>query len=431
MTIAPLRSTLSSQPTTHPATRASRRRVTVVAISAAIVALPLLRPSGPGNTGMVDLALVGAVLAAAMWASARSHVIRVPYAIPVGLTMVAGALAATLADMGVDGRGNGLIALVQDMFVLLWAGAIATVGQDRQLLDVICRAWAYSAVAWATVLIIADLTGQNWLSGVSGADGIRASFTLGDPNLAANYFICGLLVIRATRRPRATGWRWFSCALVVTAVVLTLSNGGMLALMAATTAGWLFRLASRRGLLVAVAAAASLAITVTAGLTMIDVQAVIVNAEQASPLARDSIGRESESGGSRSTLTEEATRMWFTGQDVLGLGPGNTQQTLRRRQAAYVKEAHNDYLAAILERGVLGGLALVALAVAVAVRARRISRPGGVEPSFLEVVPRPELLAAGIVVIAVSALFYEVLHFRHVWALLGLVAALELSGRRP
>jgi cell division protein FtsW (lipid II flippase) len=430
MTIAPVRPTLNSQPSAHPATRTGRRRLTVVAISVAVVALPLLRPSGPGNTGAVDLALLGAVLAAAMWASARSHVIRLPYAIPVGLTMVAGALAATLADTGVNGRGEGLIALAQDMFVLVWAGAIATVGQDRQLLDVICRAWAYSAVAWAAVLIIADLTGQNWLSGVSGADGIRASLTLGDPNLAADYFICGLLVIRATRRPRATGWRWFACALVVTAVVLTLSNGGMLALIAATTAGWVFGLARRRGLLVAGAAAALLAIVGTVAFATINLQDVIVSAEQASPLARDSIGREAESGGSRSTLTEETARMWFTGQDVLGLGPGNTQQTLRSRQAPYVKEAHNDYLAAILERGVLGGLALVALAVAVAVRARRIARPGGVDPPFLEVVPRPELLAAAIVAIAVSALFYEVLHFRHVWALLGLVAALELSGRR-
>lgn len=430
MTAAPASPPLASQPLAHPSMRLGRWRLTLVAICVAVVALPLLRPSGPGNTGAVDLALVGAMLVAAMWASARSHVIRLPYAFPVGLTVFAGALAAVLADMGANGRGNGLVALAQDVFVLGWAGAIATVGQDRQLLDVLCRAWAYSAIAWAAVLIVADLTGQTWLSGISGADGIRASFTLGDPNLAANYFICGLLVIRATRRPRATGWRWFACALVVTAVVLTLSNGGMLALITATVAGWLFTLAGRRGLLVAAAAAAFLAVAGAAAAGTIDVHDVIVRAEQASPMARDSIGREAESGGSRGTITQEAARMWFAGQDVLGLGPGNTQATLRSRQAAYAKEAHNDYLAAILERGVLGGLALMALAGAVAVRARRISRPGGVGPPFRELVPRPELLAAAVVAIAVSALFYEVLHFRHIWALLGLIAALELTGRR-
>ncbi|HEX2773253.1 MAG TPA: O-antigen ligase family protein, partial [Micromonosporaceae bacterium] len=231
-------------------------------------------------------------------------------------------------------------------------------------------------------------------------------------------------------RPRATGWRWCACALVVTAVVLTLSNGGMLALITATVAGWLFAVARRRGPLVAAGAAAFLAVAAAAAVATIDVHDAMVRAEQASPMARDSIGRQIESSDSRSTLTREAARMWFAGQDVLGLGPGNTLATLRSRQAGYVKEAHSDYLAAILERGVLGGLALTVLATAIAVRARRISRPRGVSPPFREVVPRPELLAAAVVAIAVSALFYEVLHFRHVWALLGLIAALELTGRR-
>ena len=78
----------------------------------------------------------------------------------------------------------------------------------------------------------------------------------------------------------------------------------------------------------------------------------------------------------------------------------------------------------------LGAAALVLLAVAVAVRCRRIAPPGGLAPDFRAVVPRPELLAAACVAIAISAMFYEVLHFRHVWAVFGLIAALELSGRR-
>ena len=37
------------------------------------------------------------------------------------------------------------------------------------------------------------------LSGEIARNGVRAAFTLGDPNLAANYFICSLLVLRAAR----------------------------------------------------------------------------------------------------------------------------------------------------------------------------------------------------------------------------------------
>src|SRR5947199_60231 len=262
----------------HPATRLARWRLTIVAISVAVAALPLLRPSGPGNTGMVDLALVGALLVAGMWASIRSHILRLPYALPVGLTVLAGAL-------------------------------------------------------------------------------------------------------------------------VVTAIVLTLSNGGMLALVLATACGALFRIARRRGLFVAVAVGVALALAGIGATRVIDVHGWVTRVEASSPFVRDSLGRESESGGSRSTLIKEASAVWLRGDSVLGLGPGNTEATLRDRQAAYVKEAHNDYVAALLERGVLGATALVLLAATLAVRARRISVAGGIAPEFREVVPRPELLAAAVIAV--------------------------------
>ena len=409
----------------HPATRLARWRLTIVAISVAVAALPLLRPSGPGNTGMVDLALVGALLVAGMWASIRSHILRLPYALPVGLTVLAGALATANLEgaAATDGVSTSLLALVQDVFVFAWAAAVTTLGQDRKMLDVLCRAWAF-------ILIVGEIAGQNWLTGINARDGIRASLTLGDPNLAADYFIVALLVMRAAQRPRRTVRRWLACALVVTAIVLTLSNGGMLALVLATACGALFRIARRRGLFVAVAVGVALALAGIGATRVIDVHGWVTRVEASSPFVRDSLGRESESGGSRSTLIKEASAVWLRGDSVLGLGPGNTEATLRDRQAAYVKEAHNDYVAALLERGVLGATALVLLAATLAVRARRISVAGGIAPEFREVVPRPELLAAAVIAVAFSALFYEVLHFRHVWALFGLVAALSLSSRR-
>ncbi len=404
-------------------------RLTLVTVSAAAVALPLLRPTGPGNTGVVDLALIGAMITAAMWASARSHVLRAPYAIPVLVSVVAGALAAVVDVSDTGAARNSLVALAQDVFVFGWAAAITTVGQDRHLLDAFCRAWAYSATAWAALLVGAELLGLNWLAGIQSGDGLRASLTLGDPNLAADYFICGLFVMRAARRPRHNGRRFLACALVVVATLLTLSNGGLLALVVATVAGALFALARRRGVLVAAAAGAALAIGATATVSVVDVPALVTQAEQVSPLARDSIGREAESGGSRSTLVREGLRLWFSGDVVVGAGPSNTESMLRARQAPYVKEAHNDFLAALLERGALGAIGLLLLAVAVAVRVRRIC--AAVDPPFHDVVPRPELLAAAVLAVAVSALFYEVLHFRHVWALFGLIAALELARRPP
>jgi hypothetical protein len=414
----------------HPATGLGRWRLTVVAISFAVAALPLLRPSGPGNTGLVDLALVGAMLVCVMWASARSYPVRLPYAIPVGLMVLAGALAVAMSGADTNTTWRGVVALAQDVFVLCWAAAVATMGQDRELLDTFCRAWAYSVTGWAVVLIVADILGIGWLSGVSEANGIRASLTLGDPNLAASYFLCGLLVIRAARRPRRAGLRWLACALVVTALVLTLSNGGILAMIVATVVGALFALWRRRGALPALGAAALLVIAIGALVTTVDVRDWVAQVEESSPLVRDSLGREAESSGSRSALVEESVRVWTRLDTLTGVGPGSTRTTLLEGQAPYVKEAHDDYLAALLERGVLGVAALGLLITAVAVRARRACGPAGLSPPFREVVPRPELLGAALVAVALSAVFYEVLHFRHVWALLGLVAALAQTGRR-
>jgi O-antigen ligase len=413
-----------------PTRRLGRFRLTQVAICLAIVALPLLRPSGPGNTGMVDLALLVAMFASAMWASLRSQRLRLPYALPMGLTMLAGAIAVAAGGASSGAAGRGLLAIGQDVFVLGWAAAVATLGRDPKLLDMLCRAWAYSAAGWAAVLIIGELAGISAITGISARDGIRASLTLGDPNLAANYFLCGLLVIRATRRPRRRGLRVFMCALVVTGVILTLSNGGILAMLIATVAGALFRIATRRGLLPALAAGLVLVGLAGATLAAFDVHTWVTRVEQTTPFIRDSIGRQAESGGSRSMLLREGVKLWLHGETILGVGPGNTETTLRARQAPYVKEAHDDYLAALLERGLLGGIALVLLATGLAVRTRRICRPGGVDPPYLDVVPRPELLAAAVVAVAVSGMLYETLHFRHVWALFGLIAALEAGRER-
>ena len=91
--------------------------------------------------------------------------------------------------------------------------------------------------------------------------------------------------------------------------------------------------------------------------------------------------------------------------------------------------AHDDYTAAPVERGVLGGVALICLLVIVAARCRRIgSQP--LRPEYADVFPRPELLGAAVIGMFMSAMFYQVLHFRHLGALLGIVAALDLWGRR-
>jgi len=161
----------------------------------------------------------------------------------------------------------------------------------------------------------------------------------------------------------------------------------------------------------------------------VHVQGIVQQAQASSPLLKDSIGRQAESTGSRSTVLQETARLYFNDDTPFGIGPGGTKAAFAAHQFGYVKMAHDDYAAAPVERGVLGGVALICLLVIVATRCRRIAtRP--LRPEYADIFPRPELLGAAVIGMFLSAMFYQVLHFRHLWALLGIVAALDLWGWR-
>ena len=74
------------------------------------------------------------------------------YACPVGLSVLAGSLAAVVAYSGAYvSVGGSLLALVQDVFLFLWAVAIANVSREPALLRAVTRAWAISSTFWAAV----------------------------------------------------------------------------------------------------------------------------------------------------------------------------------------------------------------------------------------------------------------------------------------
>ena len=85
-------------------------------------------------------------------------------------------------------------------------------------------------------------------------------------------------------------------------------------------------------------------------------------------------------------------------------------------------------MAAVVERGVEGGIALIVLIWAIAWRAGTAAR-GQLKADFAAVVPRRDALIGALLGLAVAAAYYQVLHFRHAWALLALIAAVQIWGR--
>ena len=290
----------------------SRRANAVkVVMGLAIWAMPMLRPAGPGNTAPADLFLGLAILVTALWFASRSHVMRFPYMFPVGLSILAGALASTVAySHAYVSVGGGLVSLIQDAFLLAWCIGIANVGRDPALLRSMGRAWAISATCWAALMII-GVFGHR-LPVRSGPEERRAGRVHPRRPQPRGHLLHLLSAGAAGHAvPAASCDQMALLRVIVTAIVLTGSNGGALVLIIATVLGAIFRMARRRG-----RARDHHRGRARAGRPAHRparaVQSIVARAQTSSQFLNDSIGRQAESSGSRSMILSQTEQLYLT-----------------------------------------------------------------------------------------------------------------------
>jgi hypothetical protein len=280
--------------------------------------------------------------------------------------------------------------------------------------------WAVLSICWATVLTGASVLGLTAVEGIVAREGNRALFTFGDPNYAATFWVCSIFVVHATQRPRNPWLRSVGYLLLLWSLVLTESNGGVLELLAGCGLVIGVAVYRRRGAPAALAAVVAVTLGVGAALTAVPVSRIQTWARASGqPLLVNSLGRSDGSSAQRSILIHETLQL-YAQDGIAGSGPGTTKQLLTAGQFAYAKEAHDDYLAALVERGPIGVLGVLILTVAAARWAARVLR--GPPHGWVEL-PRPAGLVAALVAMALAGTYYEVLHFRFVWLLLALMAA--------
>jgi O-antigen ligase len=254
--------------------------------------------------------------------------------------------------------------------------------------------------------------------------GSRAALTFGNENGAAAYFALSLVVVLIFGIPRRRTLRLGAVTLIGVALLLTGSLAGvaslaLVAIAAPTLAVW-----RRWGVVPAIALSLAGMLCAAAALWLVNTPR-LVDAASASGIAivRDSLGRGRASSGSRALLAREIEDLIKTGPPI-GRGPASTAASLRARQAGYPKEAHNDFAAALAERGIGGAVGVILIfiavtwrAVEVAVRSRRPRTALG----------HPYLFLAAVPVLLVFAFTHEILHDRAVWMFFGLLAAAHLS----
>jgi hypothetical protein len=394
-------------------------RTTAVVACVALVFQPILRPAGPGNSSPVDVLTVATVLLSLVWAATCGRRLGAPYTLAGGLMLLSGGIAGLAGPL----PGTSLLNLSKEILLLAWCIALYNLARRPGVLRMFTSAFAYAAVVWASVLVAATLAHVAVIEGISPTEGDRKLFTLGDPNYAATYWVVSMFMVYAAQRPRRRVLRWFGYAMLLWALLLSQSNGGVLMLVVglaflATYTAW------RKGGAVA-AACVVLAGVLAAGGAL--TAAPLAHLQDQAQLSQQSelvntVGRSGESTEQRGTLVQESVQLyeqrWLTGS-----GPGTTKTLLTDQQFAYAKEAHDDYLAALVERGPLGVVGLLTLLVSAGLRSARVLRaPPGT--GFAAQVPRPAGLVAALVGLAVAGAYYEVLHFRFLWVVLAMVAVL-------
>ncbi len=400
--------------------RGSAQRVAVITLVLAVIFQPVLHPTGPGNSSPVDLFIVAAIVTALVWLAGTHQKLRAPYFIPVALFVAAGAASGLVSEL----PSTALVTLLIDLLLFAWCTTVVNVLTGPRAMRYALVAWSWSGIFWAMLFIAAWAAHITTLEGISPAEGNRLAFTFGDPNYASWFWDATIFVIFAARTPGKRWLRFLGYATLVWALALTESNGGVLALGLGISLLLMVRYYRRHGWAGVIATGLIIGLAIGTFFTVVPLNAIRQWAlDSGQPLLVNSIGRSAQSSDERGLLIQETIQLYQRSDGLVGLGPMSAKQLLANWYYPYSNEAHDDFLAALCERGALGLFALIFLVGCVVVRAGPVLRRPLSAP-MRAAVPAPAGLVASMLAIGVNSFYEEVLHFRPLWILFGITAVL-------
>jgi lipopolysaccharide/colanic/teichoic acid biosynthesis glycosyltransferase len=403
-----------------PLARGSAQRVAVITLILAVVFQPILHPTGPGNSSPVDLLIVAAIVTALVWLAGTHRKLRAPYFIPVALFVAAGAASGLVSSLPT----TALLTLVIDILLFAWCTTVVNVLSGPRVMRYALVAWSWSGIGWAGVVIAAWLGHVTRLEGLTAADGNRVMFTFGDPNYASWFWAATIFVVYASHVPTKRWMRFVGYVMLVWALTLTESNGGALALGVGISFLLVVKNYRRHGWAGAIATGLTIGLAVGTFFTVLPLnQLRYLAANSGQPLLVNSIGRSAQSSNERSLLIQEVVGLYQRSDGAIGLGPASTKPLLGAGLYPYANEAHNDWLAALAERGAVGLFALLLLGGCVIARASPVLK-WQLSPPMAAAVPYPVGIVAGVLAVSVNSFYEQILHFRTLWLLFGIIAVL-------
>jgi len=409
--------------------------VSLFLLGGVVVFLPLLLPSGPGNTALVDLfaALYVVAVLAGMLRSGRP--LRTPAGAAFGLVL----LASVIALIASADPSTGLLNLAIDLYLFALFLAICNdlAGRARAL-QAILKTWVVAALGWAMLLIATFFHAlpaglAKALLGQTFND--RLATTTGNPNLAASFMLVSWFVALSSPWPRRRPARVLVLGAILLGMWVTGSNGALTGLaggLAALALGHYLRAARSREQLMALAGAGLLVLTLALGVVVSVVGIPRFGLADVNAIAaRERNGAFADNLGRLDRGTRVRLQLWDSGfrgagsRLAVGLGPGEAIDVTVNAKGGH-QSLHNDFIAYLIERGVLGLAGLVVMYGAFLRWGGFLLMAEGRGPATMRG------LGAGVASNLVMSMSHETMHFRHVWVLFALcwVAATVVADRQ-
>jgi len=409
--------------------------VSLFLLGGAVFLLPLLVPAGPGNSALVDLFAVCYIVAALFGLLRNGRPLRWPAGAAFGLILLASLIALTASANPSKGLLNLLIELY--LFALFLAICNDLGGRERALHTAL-KVWVVAAFAWGTLLIATFLHAvptsvAKALLGQTFDD--RLATTTGNPNLAASFMLVSYFVALSSPWPRRRVTRFLVLGWILFGMYVTGSNGALTGVLG----GWAFlalgpslRAARTREQLMGLVGGGLLLVTVALGVTVALLGVPRLSLAEVSALAaREREGAFAENLGRLDRGTRARLELWDSGfrgagsRLAVGLGPGEAIDVVVNAKGRN-QSLHNDVIAYLIERGVLGLAGILVLYGALLRWGGRLLLAEGRGPATMRG------LGAGVAANLLMSMSHETMHFRHVWVLFALcwVAVTVVDGRR-
>jgi O-antigen ligase len=355
-------------------------------------------PDLPLNTIIFDYVNCVFLFISAIWfsISRKSVTLVVPYPLLLILT------GSLVAMFNAQAATQNVISIIQDLYLILFFWGVSNLIDTPRDLRYLVLSWTAVAVSEAVLILGYFVTNP----------AARAYGTLEDSNGAALYLGMSLFLLLQPYVRIHGLLRSTFALLIVVATLATKSLGAMVALP--ISVGLAFVLYWRR-----VGSAKRTRLSLAVVMLAVASIAIVPQAVE----MPNFIDRAAGSAVGRRAIWEAGLHSFMGNPLGIGIGPAGFAEEHMIPGGTWAeakhKELHNDYLAYLVERGVIGFMGFVLLLGSFGVMLRQNIKAARSERGVLWVAGLSGMFCFALV----DAMFHEVMHARYVWLLLALIAA--------